>query len=526
VKARSFFLLVFLIMASLAVVNTQPVKSQFSGTIYIRSDGSVDPSNASIQVIGNLYTLTDNINGSIVVEKDNIVVNGAGYTLQGTRNGTGIDLSGVRNVTVQNFVIKQFFNGIYIRRGEYAESGNITVSGNNVANNDNGIQLVSSLNNIISGNNVTSNGNGILLISASNNNTVSGNNVKNNTRGIWLYDSAYNVLTNNRMHNNTYNFGAEGWMLQTFINYVDASNTVDGKPVYYWINARDVTVPSDAGYVALVNCIGVTVNNLTLTNNGQGVLLAFTENSVITENNIKNNYHGIYLCEASNNSIYHNNFIDNYYHVYDFVMEYIYMRASVNAWDNGYPSGGNYWSGFDVADEFKGPSQNEAGSDGIGDSPYVIYQNNQDNYPLVTPYEPYIPPPDTTPPIIFIISPQNKTYPLNHVSLIFNVSEQTSWIGYSLDGKAKVTIPGNITLANLSDGSHSIIVYAKDNALNTGASETIYFTIAQKTEPQPQPSEPFPITWIVAAVAIIAIVVVASVVYFAKVKKTTGKVEE
>jgi len=59
---------------------------------------------------------------------------------------------------------------------------------------------------------------------------------------------------------------------------------------------------------------------------------------------------------------------------------------SRNIWDNGYPSGGNYWSNYNGTDLYSGPCQNVTGSDGIGDTPYVIDANNQDNYPLMKPY--------------------------------------------------------------------------------------------------------------------------------------------
>jgi N-acetylneuraminic acid mutarotase len=127
-------------------------------------------------------------------------------------------------------------------------------------------------------------------------------------------------------------------------------------------------------------------------------------------------------------------------------------------------------------------------------------ENNQ-----YTPFGYETVPPDTTPPTVSIVSPENKTYTVNNVSLTFTVSEQTSWIGYSLDGQDNVTITGNITLSGLSNGLHNLTVYANDAAGNTGTSETIYFTIAQKIEPPPQSSESFPTTWIVTAIAIIAI---------------------
>jgi hypothetical protein len=52
-------------------------------------------------------------------------------------------------------------------------------------------------------------------------------------------------------------------------------------------------------------------------------------------------------------------------------------------WDNGYPSGGNYWSDYTGTDLYSGPYQNETGSDGIGDTSYDIDVNNRDNYPLM-----------------------------------------------------------------------------------------------------------------------------------------------
>ncbi|MCK4443507.1 MAG: fibronectin type III domain-containing protein, partial [Thermoplasmata archaeon] len=50
-----------------------------------------------------------------------------------------------------------------------------------------------------------------------------------------------------------------------------------------------------------------------------------------------------------------------------------------------YPSGGNYWDDYAGTDQFFGPNQNESGPDDIGDLPYVIDTNSQDNYPLMSP---------------------------------------------------------------------------------------------------------------------------------------------
>jgi hypothetical protein len=84
---------------------------------------------------------------------------------------------------------------------------------------------------------------------------------------------------------------------------------------------------------------------------------------------------------------------------------------------------------------------------------------------------------DSVPPTIQLLSPENKTYDSTTIPLTFTVSETTSWIGYSLDNQANVTIAGNTILIGLSDGPHTITVYASDTAGNTGYSDTIYFTI-------------------------------------------------
>jgi len=67
---------------------------------------------------------------------------------------------------------------------------------------------------------------------------------------------------------------------------------------------------------------------------------------------------------------------------------YLYFKKFENIWDEGYPSGGNYWDDYDGVDNFNGPGQNMSGSDGIGDTLYFIDWNNQDNYPLMNPWTP------------------------------------------------------------------------------------------------------------------------------------------
>jgi parallel beta-helix repeat protein len=452
-------------------LNIQPVRA--SGTIYIRADGSIDPPSAPISTVDNVtYTLTGDIYDSIVIERDNIMVDGAGYSLRGTGDETGIKLYERRNVTISNTLIAEFFAGVWLEKSSYN-----TVSGNSIMDNYFGIILdYSSCNNIVSEDDVSSNEIALVLDSSSDNNIVSGNNVAGNDGyGIRIEYSSNNTLRSNSMITNRYNFGVDGGGLSEFVNDVDVSNTVDGKPIYYWLNMRDKAVPLDAGYVALVNCTNMAVQNLILARNLEGPVLADTTNTTVSGNSITNNYNGIVLSfssdnntvsentvtanegcgitlsssnnntilrnqitsntgggielygssnnnvvsgnqitgssfsgiflwissnnsisennieanqwcgigldSSSNNRIYHNNFRENGEQVH------IQGTTSANVFDDGYPSGGNYWSDYSNSDSFFGSYQNLTGNDGIGDTPYVFDENNTDNYPLMSPYE-------------------------------------------------------------------------------------------------------------------------------------------
>jgi parallel beta-helix repeat protein len=219
--------------------------------------------------------------------------------------------------------------------------------------------------------------------------------------------------------------------LEGYINDVDLSNTIDGRPIVYWITQCKATVPENASLVLLVNCSEIIVQNLRmigiphyaaiqlvssincsicnnvikndflagvylressnnyiygnlLESNWVGIVLGrFAEgsnNNLIWNNTFKDSNIGFWLIFANNNKIFHNNFIDNYQHA----------RLSVstlnNSWDDGYPSGGNFWSDYSGVDLYSGPFQNVTGSDGIGDSPYIIDENIVDGYPLMGPF--------------------------------------------------------------------------------------------------------------------------------------------
>jgi parallel beta-helix repeat protein len=149
------------------------------------------------------------------------------------------------------------------------------------------------------------------------------------------------------------------------------------------------------------------LNNIVKGSNHCGIhVWGWSENCSVSNNNVSNSFIGIatiscsgidvfcnnicncvYGFEGSDsypplNRIFHNNFINNTINAIEY---------DVDVWDDGYPSGGNYWSDYTGVDLYNGPYQNETGSDGIGDTPYTIRNwknqtSGRDHYPLMRPW--------------------------------------------------------------------------------------------------------------------------------------------
>jgi parallel beta-helix repeat protein len=430
---------VLLLAAVLTAFNVKPVEALWiGGTIYIKADGSIDPPDAPIITYDNItYTLTDDIaslDNGIIVERDGIVIDGANHTIQYQGYGicprAGIFFKGRNNVTIKNMVIKSFGYGI-----SFYNSSNIEIVGNRIENSDIGIDQL-----------------GPFTWVESSNISIIGNILENNTIGIRLTLSSNNVIGGNI-------FSHCGLVVYGSHRNSVFENLVNGKPLIYLENARDLEIVEDAGQVILVNCQNITVRNLNLSNTSVGIELWETNATTLSENNIENNQIGILLedctyaynsirgndiknngvgiklagssenhiaeniiaqnglgiellCARSNsivgnriennskaielthtasNVIYHNNFVNNVNQIGE-------IYDSANVWDNGYPSGGNYWSDYTDLDEKSGPNQDQPGSDGIWDHPYVIDKYNIDHYPFVSPTH-------NRPPFVVVLSP-------------------------------------------------------------------------------------------------------------------------
>jgi len=137
--------------------------------------------------------------------------------------------------------------------------------------------------------------------------TIQNNKVTDNSYGILISSSYGCVLRNNNIFGNSYNFGIVGVTLQHYIHDIDNSNVADGNPVYYLVNQTGLIINStlypSIGYLALINCTQITVENLTLTSNMQGVLFAYTKNSTIKNITATSNFEGVVLYGSSNCSV-------------------------------------------------------------------------------------------------------------------------------------------------------------------------------------------------------------------------------
>jgi len=179
------------------------------------------------------------------------------------------------------------------------------ISGNSLVNSGIGVWLYDSSNNLVKGNSISNNNYGIIAES-SDNNIIADNFVANNLGGIRLISASNNKLRDNTMVDNSRSFSVSGNELSMFINNVDSSNTIDDKPICYWIGISDKTVPADVGCVILVNCTDMKVQDFTLTNNYDAILLAYTNKSDIIGNTITDSYTGIRLYASSDNNIIEN----------------------------------------------------------------------------------------------------------------------------------------------------------------------------------------------------------------------------
>jgi len=384
---RSAFVLVLLLFLSIVLVSFPQIETvKAEGTIYIRADGSVEGTD-KIQRNENVYTFLGNISvegtqvDGIIVERDNIVIDGAGYALQYVGNLSylfrginGINLTARNGVTIKNMRIIDFVFNVQLYK-----SSNNTILSNYVSTSELGIALSDAHNNSISQNEIVSYGENMFsMLNASSpsmqlvnssSNTILGNYVYTKEIGINLLESHNNSITKNDLVSNGEGIGFAFYRFSI-------NNTNSGDSLTNTISGNNI-IEQNIGIKSLTGSKNIVAGNNITKCKTYGIFLENYQQINIVGNNFENNTVGIFLGDkASNNTIHHNNFINNQKDVTDVRSTIPFLPSPKNIWDTG--SRGNYWSSYNGTDN---------DGDGIGDTPYVINDVNQDNYPLMNPVD-------------------------------------------------------------------------------------------------------------------------------------------
>jgi len=132
--------------------------------------------------------------------------------------------------------------------------------------------------------------------------------------------------------------------------------------------------------VVLATANYTTIRDNTISGCGyMGIAMNDTQGTVIEYNDITGNSRwGVAVMNSTDTRVYHNRFIGN-------AVQAMNDNSTGTIWDDGYPSGGNYWSDYTGSDSYSGPDQDLPGPDGIGDMPYVTDGGGVDRYPWMTP---------------------------------------------------------------------------------------------------------------------------------------------
>ena len=331
-------------------VNMSEFSVTGSGNSYPHYDSGIKVGSNHCHVFNN--TCSNNENGiwlsfasDCTVTNNTCENNGYGISLAGSSDSTisnntcqnndyGIQLLKSNNCTISNNTCSEN-NGYGIYLGD---SSNTILDSNTYSVNNDGIRLDGSAENTITNNLCSENSRfGIELFGRSNHNIIENNTCSNNYEGIRIWgdssgcilesntcsnndygiklDSSDSTITNNIMNKNgIYMSGRlENWNSQT----IETTNTVNGKPVYYYKNVTGFTVPSGAGQVILANCSWMEVENQTCSNSSIGILIGYSSYITIEDNTCYSNTHdGIHLESSSNSKINNNTISENSVGIY------------------------------------------------------------------------------------------------------------------------------------------------------------------------------------------------------------------
>lgn len=410
------------------------------------------------QAINAPDTLNDHV---IVVDagvyREHVIVNKAVSLIGEKAETTIIDGSSIGiviNITVDDVTIKNF---------------TIKNSGSNSA--DSGI-LIRSSSLTISENVLMYNSIGVLL-EASNSSTIQDNRIFNGNTGIYVQNSSNNVIKSNNI---TEQHSSCLHLLHSHDNEI-RNNSLNSLHMAYGVRSYSSNNNTISGNIITMNNYGIwllsSIDNELAGNiikkSYSGIFLDSSTKNVIGGNEIADNTIGISISYSSTNRIYYNNFLGNQFQTS------IYPQNYANIWNFYYPTGGNYWDDYTGVDLYGGQYQSISGSDGIGDQPYVINDQNQDPYPQMQPITVTTKVNAHDIALINVIPYSNEIYegyPLNITVIVANEGNYTE--SFSVTVYYNDTILSTQAISNMPAGSQSILTFIWDTTgLPFGASYVI-----------------------------------------------------
>ncbi len=267
------------------------------------------------------------------------------------------------------------------------DCNNNTIFNNTVNDNGiNGINLLSNCdNNTISNNTVNNNGHaGIYLDNNCNNNTLLNNVAYYNTIfGIYFSDSRYSNISGNLMKE--CGIWYEGSLDELTSHFIDTTNLVNGRPVYYYVNVTNLgtqnfTWAGSAGQILLVNCNISYIYNYNISHGSVGISLHYCNDGYVLSNNASyNKVYGIYLANSNNFTISNNNVsYTRHYGQYKSLDQCgIYLEYSINNSISRNFANNNARNGITLNNDC---SENYLSSNAINDNDdNGIYMNNCDD---------------------------------------------------------------------------------------------------------------------------------------------------
>ena len=224
--------MMLLLLGALGVVlGVQRVNA--GGGIHIKADGSIMPTTAPISTVDKVtYAFTGTIKQPIIVERDNIVIDGRGFVLRNPAdipafNMNGISLDGRSNVTIMNVTVRAFWMGM-----QFETSTDNTVSGVTITKSYHGMRLINSSGNEMRDCNISANYHDGIQLYSSNNNSLHRNMLSNKDYAIRVEDSFYNRITENDIKGNK-----DGIVLIESSHNLIIGNSIIGNEEALWIFA-------------------------------------------------------------------------------------------------------------------------------------------------------------------------------------------------------------------------------------------------------------------------------------------------